>query len=209
MTYDFYGQLKKRMPSAAVDILRMAHVHVFGLGGLGSQAATLLVRCGVGHLTLIDGDRVDGTNLHRQQYTIADIGNDKTEALAAHLRAVHPDVRLHLRTAFFDAASLSTVLAGATHLIEAVDDARLKADLLTYAMKHRITVASGNGMAGLGSVCTLRVRYLNERTVLCGDEQSDVATAGALAAGRVSVCAGMQAHEMIRMILREKGLSYE
>ena len=59
-----------------------ATVAVCGLGGLGSNIAIALARAGVGKLILIDFDRVDITNLHRQQYKADQIGMYKSEALA-------------------------------------------------------------------------------------------------------------------------------
>ena len=72
-----------------------ATVAVCGLGGLGSNVSISLARAGVGKLILMDFDRVDITNLHRQQYKAAQLGRPKVEALAENLRAVsytHLDV---------------------------------------------------------------------------------------------------------------------
>ena len=58
--------------------------------GLGSNIAIALARAGVGRLILTDFDRVDITNLHRQQYKATQLGEFKTEALAANLREIAP-----------------------------------------------------------------------------------------------------------------------
>ena len=63
-----------------------AKVAIAGLGGLGSNIAFFLTRIGIGHLHLIDFDRVDITNLNRQQYRMEHIGRYKTEALLEELR---------------------------------------------------------------------------------------------------------------------------
>ena len=65
-------------------------VAVCGLGGLGSNVAIALARAGVGRLHLIDFDRVDLTNLNRQQYTVEQLGQYKTQALAETLRRIAP-----------------------------------------------------------------------------------------------------------------------
>ena len=67
-----------------------ATVAVCGLGGLGSNIAVALARAGIGKLILIDFDRVDLSNLHRQQYKATQIGRYKTEALAENLREIAP-----------------------------------------------------------------------------------------------------------------------
>lgn len=70
--------------------LKEASVGIAGLGGLGSHIAVMLARCGIGHLHLIDFDRVDITNLNRQAYTTAHLGMKKTEALASILYEINP-----------------------------------------------------------------------------------------------------------------------
>ncbi|MBR5871264.1 MAG: tRNA threonylcarbamoyladenosine dehydratase [Clostridia bacterium] len=80
-----------------------AHVAVFGLGGVGGQAAETLVRSGVGMLTICDNDTVSVTNRNRQLFATADsTGMIKTEAAAARLLSVNPDLRLEIKTCFFD-----------------------------------------------------------------------------------------------------------
>ena len=72
-----------------------ARVAVAGLGGLGSNIALALARAGVGHLLLVDFDRVDVSNLNRQQYFIRHLGQYKTDALREILKEVNPwlDIR--------------------------------------------------------------------------------------------------------------------
>ena len=65
-----------------------ANVAVCGLGGLGSNIAVSLCRAGIGKLILIDFDKVDITNLHRQQYKADQIGMYKSEALAESLKEI-------------------------------------------------------------------------------------------------------------------------
>ena len=75
-----------------------ATVAVCGLGGLGSNIAISLARAGIGKLILIDYDRVDITNLHRQQYKADQIGQYKTEALYNNLKEIAPYVQTEFHT---------------------------------------------------------------------------------------------------------------
>ena len=84
--------------------LHNARVAVFGLGGVGGQAAETLVRSGIGHLTVCDNDTVSETNRNRQLFATAETtGMVKTDAAAARLLSVNPELQLDVRTCFFDA----------------------------------------------------------------------------------------------------------
>ena len=77
------------------DRLHAAHALVIGAGGLGSPAALYLASAGIGTLTLVDGDRVDLTNLQRQiLHTSARIGMPKAASGRMALAAINPDVNL-------------------------------------------------------------------------------------------------------------------
>ena len=82
-------------PSECQRRLREAKVAVLGVGGLGGWAAWSLATCGIGEMWLIDGDRVEISNLNRQiLYTEADLGLLKVEVAAARLRAFNPSMRV-------------------------------------------------------------------------------------------------------------------
>ena len=66
--------LLARCTREEVEKLRNAEVAVAGLGGLGSHVSVFLARAGVGHLHLVDFDKVDMTNLNRQHYFISHLG---------------------------------------------------------------------------------------------------------------------------------------
>ena len=83
--------------------LAAAHVAVFGLGGVGGQAAETLVRSGIGTLTICDDDTVSVTNRNRQLFaTEKTTGQIKTHAAAERLLSVNPALQLHVKTCFFD-----------------------------------------------------------------------------------------------------------
>lgn len=78
-----------------------SHMAVIGCGGLGANVALALAQAGVGRLELYDDDRVELSNLHRQPFTMDQIGLPKAEALAALCQARNPDVEIALHTAIF------------------------------------------------------------------------------------------------------------
>ena len=85
---EWLDTLKQRHGADLQEKLSAASVAVCGLGGLGSNVAIALARAGVGSLMLIDFDRVDLSNLHRQQYSVSQLGMYKTDAMNQTLQGL-------------------------------------------------------------------------------------------------------------------------
>lgn len=182
-----------------------ATVAICGLGGLGSNIAIALARAGIGKLILIDFDRVDITNLHRQQYKANQIGQYKTEALSENLREIAPYMILETHTVRVTEENAAHLLQGAAIICEAFDDAEAKAALANFVLEatpDKYLVAA-SGMAGLGKANTIQTRKVTKRFYICGDGSSDVAELGSLVASRVMLCAAHQAHAVLRILAGE------
>ena len=182
--------------------LSNATVAICGLGGLGSNIAIALARAGVGHLHLIDFDRVDISNLNRQQYFVRQLGQFKTEALRENLLAIAPYLQVELSTVRLTEENVPTLLADADIICEAFDKAEAKAMLVNSVLEHFPDkwLVSGNGMAGKDSANLIRTRRLGRHFILCGDGVSDVETSGTLFSARVMACAAHEALAVIRII---------
>ena len=182
-----------------------AVVAVCGLGGLGSNIAIALARAGVGRLILCDFDRVDITNLHRQQYKADQIDMYKTDALADNLREIAPYIELEMHTERITEENAVTLLKDADIICEAFDDAECKAMLtntvFTEMRDKYLVVASG--MAGLSDANRIKTRKVTSKFYLCGDEESDVADGIGLVSSRVMVCAAHQAHTVLRILAKQ------
>ena len=182
-----------------------ATVAVCGLGGLGSNIAIALARAGIGKLILIDFDRVDITNLHRQQYKAEQIGMYKTVALAENLKEIAPYISLEIHTERIMEDNVLTLLKDADIICEAFDDAECKAmltEIVLTEMRDKYLVAA-SGMAGLYDANRIKTRKVTSRFYLCGDEESDVADELGLVSSRVMVCAAHQAHMVLRILAKQ------
>ena len=186
--------LHKRFSSATVAVC--------GLGGLGSNLAIALARAGIGKLLLIDFDRVDITNLHRQQYKATQVGLYKTEALAENLREIAPYTEIRPVTAKITAENLTVLLKDADIVCEAFDRAEAKAMLVNGVLEQLSDcyLVAASGMAGMDTPNTIRTRKIMKRFYLCGDEVSDAADTIGLVAPRVMLCAAHQAHTVLRIL---------
>ena len=182
-----------------------ARVAVCGLGGLGSNIAIALARAGVGHLHLIDFDRVDLTNLNRQQYAVGQLGQYKTDALRETLSLVSPYCDVTCDTIQVTKENLPDLLKTEDYICEAFDRAEAKAMLVSGVLEHfpeKYRVAA-SGLAGLGSANTIQTRRVSKRFYLCGDGTSDSSVGLGLVASRVLVCAAHEANMILRLIAGE------
>ena len=179
-----------------------ATVAICGLGGLGSNIAIALTRAGIGKLILIDFDRVDITNLHRQQYKAEQIGMYKTVALAENLKEIAPYISLEIHTERITEDNALTLLQDADIICEAFDDAECKAmltEIVLTEMRDKYLVAA-SGLAGLYDANRIKTRKVTSKFYLCGDEKSDVADGIGLVSSRVMICAAHQAHTVLRIL---------
>ena len=182
-----------------------ATVAICGLGGLGSNIANALTRAGIGKLILIDFDKVDITNLNRQQYKMSQLGRLKTECCLENLRDISPYTEIEIHTVKLTEENIPELLGEADIICEAFDKADQKAMLVNTVLETFPDnyMLSGTGMAGFGSANTIQSRKVFGRFYLCGDEKSDVNDGIGLVASRVMVCAAHEAHMVLRILSGE------
>ena len=180
-------------------------VAVCGLGGLGSNIVIALARAGIGKLILIDFDKVDITNLHRQQYKANQIGMRKTDALQYNLKEINPYLETEIHTIRLDENNAKDILSKADIICEAFDSAEAKATIVNFVLSEMPEkyIVAASGMAGLGSANAIHTRKVLKRFYLCGDEVSDVKDGIGLVSSRVMLCAAHQAHTVLRIIANE------
>lgn len=119
---ELYTELLKRSMGILSPATSSKHVLVVGLGSVGSYLSELLVRSGVGQLTLVDPESVEAVNLSRTVYEVSDIGRPKVDAIARRLLNINPAVQLNRRA------------VDLTHLsLEEVNDLVIEADLVIAA----------------------------------------------------------------------------
>jgi sulfur carrier protein ThiS adenylyltransferase len=183
--------------------LGAAHVAIIGCGGLGSNAAAMLLRSGVRTLTLIDFDVVEESNLNRQLYFRDQVGLPKTEALAETLRRIDPDARLTLVDREVTAEDVVGLVRGADLIIEAVDTAEAKAMIVNACMRElpETPLVTASGLAGYGSANDIATERPCGQLYLVGDLESDASEGHSLLASRVMVASAHEAHAAIRRLL--------
>jgi sulfur carrier protein ThiS adenylyltransferase len=183
------------------DILAQRTVAVAGCGGLGSNVAVALVRAGIGKLIIADCDVVELSNLNRQYFFLDDVGKKKTEALAAHLLNINPQLKIESIFIQLTKENVCDLFEDADLLIEAFDKAESKAWLIETWCTHfpDRPIVCASGLSGYGNTGTLIVRR-SGNIVMCGDFETDMSMG--LTSSRVAIAANMQANEAIDILLR-------
>lgn len=115
------------------------HVALFGVGGVGSWCAESLVRSGIGHLTIVDSDRVDPTNINRQlQATTLTVGQPKVEVMRRRLLSIAPEAHITALDTYFDADTARLFdFESFDYVIDAIDSLASKALLIEMASAAR------------------------------------------------------------------------
>jgi tRNA A37 threonylcarbamoyladenosine dehydratase len=141
-----------------------AHVVVVGLGGVGSHAAHMLARAGVGRLRLIDFDNVTLSSLNRHAVaTRQDVGTPKVAALARALRAIVPSCEVEAVQALFSGEYADALLAGRPDwVLDCIDDKDTKTDLLAYCVGKGIRVLASLGAGGKADPTRIKIADLTD-----------------------------------------------
>ncbi|MCX5793137.1 MAG: sulfur carrier protein ThiS adenylyltransferase ThiF [Elusimicrobia bacterium] len=187
-------------------VLRGGTVGVAGAGGLGSNAAVALARAGVGRLIIADFDRIEPSNLNRQQYTVKQIGRRKVKALQANLKQIAPFTRCAAHDLKITPANVAAVFGTADILIEAFDKAEEKGMLINAWLKLHPDrpIIAASGLAGYGGNSKLRTQKMGN-LYICGDGVSEPAPGVSPMAPRVAIVAGMQANLAVELLMKSKG----
>ena len=151
----------------ALEKLSRCHVAVFGLGGVGSYAAEILARSGVGELTLVDQDTLSLTNINRQLYALSStVGEYKAEVAARRCRDINPDIRVHPLCATYDAAHREDFFAGKfDYIADCIDLVTCKLDLIQQAGERGIPIISALGTGNKLDPTLLQVTDISKTSV--------------------------------------------
>ena len=130
---------------SALERLNASHVAVFGVGGVGSFAAEALARAGVGHMSLIDSDLVDESNINRQIHALGStIGEPKVDAMKNRIRDINPQALVEALRIFYTPGA-DSIDWHYDYVIDTVDTVTAKLDIIIEAKKHGVPVISAMG----------------------------------------------------------------
>lgn len=188
------------------SILNEATVGIAGIGGLGSNVAVHLARCGIGRLILADFDRVEISNLNRQHYDRRHIGMKKTDAIKDVLLQINPSIELVTHDVYLDRSNIKTIFKDVNVMVEAFDQAENKSLLMDEWLDNleKIPLVAASGMAGMGPANDIKTRKLGEQLYVVGDLCTESTIESGLMAPRVILAAAHQSHAVLRLLLDKR-----
>ena len=129
--------------------LLKASVIVIGLGGVGSYAAEGLARSGIGHLTLVDRDRIEATNINRQLPALnSTIGRYKCEVMAERILDINPGIDLRVLAMEYTPGIAASILdQPSDFVLDAIDSLTDKIHLITHSLEKGLPIISSMGAA--------------------------------------------------------------
>ena len=131
-----------------LELLRQANVLVVGVGGVGAYAAEMIVRAGVGRMTIADADNVSESNINRQLVALhSTIGQKKCEVLAQRLRDINPELELTLVNRFIKDDETDALLDSDKfdYVVDAIDTLSPKLALIKGSLDRGIPIVSSMG----------------------------------------------------------------
>jgi molybdopterin-synthase adenylyltransferase len=185
--------------------IQAAHALVIGAGGLGSPVALYLGSAGVGHITLVDDDVVDMTNLQRQIAHTADrVGSPKVESAKAAILAINPTAQVTTVQARADAALLDKLVCAADVVLDCCDNFATRHAINVACVRHATPLVSGAAIRFDGQLAVYDTARAAQPCYACvfppdsTVEETHCATMGVFAP-LVGIIGSMQAAEALKI----------
>lgn len=185
--------------------LKNANVAVIGAGGLGSPVLQYLAGAGIGHITVIDGDKVELSNLNRQ--TIHDtekIDTNKAENAAQRLSKINPYIQIKAVNQFLDDSNYKKILAGHGLILDCTDGMQTKLSILGYSQSLDIPLIHGGVVATMGQMMLIIPRKTSCFACIIEDEAHMnliSCSEGGIIGGVAGIIGSMMALEAVKYIV--------
>ncbi|XP_058748041.1 tRNA threonylcarbamoyladenosine dehydratase-like isoform X2 [Vicia villosa] len=143
-----------------------SYVVVVGLGGVGSHAASMLLRTGIGKLLLVDFDQVSLSSLNRHAVaTRADVGTSKAQCLKEHFLSIFPECQIDAKVLLYDSSTEEEILSGnPDYVLDCIDNIDTKVALLAACVRRGLKVISATGAGARADPTRIRIADLREST---------------------------------------------
>jgi len=198
--------LLQQVDIAGQEKLLNARVLIIWLGGLGSPVAMYLAASGVGHLVIVDHDKVELTNLQRQiVHTTASIGEGKATSAARQLKALNPDITITAINRKLDEAGLLEQVRAADVIVDASDNFDTRFAVNRACVKAKKPLVSGAVVRFEGQVAVFRPDLPDSPCYRClyaeSNEPGEVCAEFGVLAPVAGMIGSIQATETLKLLL--------
>ncbi len=145
-----FGGVARLYGGDGAESLRLAHVCIVGIGGVGSWSTEALARTGVGRITMVDLDMVAESNTNRQIQALDEVyGKAKVEAMAERIRAINPDCEISCIEDFVTAENVEGILGrDFSVVVDAIDQVRVKAAMIAFCRQKGTAIVTAGAAGG-------------------------------------------------------------
>ncbi len=187
--------------------LEDSRVLIIGLGGLGSSSSIYLAAAGVGHLVLVDFDKVDISNLQRQiVHANKDIGRLKVDSAREHLLALNPETQITTIDHKIEDEALEEQVKLSSVVLDCSDNFQTRFAINDACVKHKTPLVSGAAIRFEAQVSVFDPRHKNSPCYRClyGDatEVAQTCTANGVIAPLLGIIGSIQACEAMKIIMQ-------
>ena len=148
----------------AVEKLQKSTVMVVGCGAVGSFAIESLARSGVGHIVLVDFDKVEESNINRQLFALdSTVGRSKVQIAAQRIADINPKIKVDVFDMFFDESTNIDIKPD--FVIDAIDTVSSKISLYMWCENNRIPFVSSMGAARKTDLTKIKIAKISKTTV--------------------------------------------
>ena len=148
----------------AVEHIQNATVMVVGCGAVGSFAIEALARSGIGHIVVVDFDKIEETNINRQLFaTVSGLGQSKVDVAESRIHDICPDIKVSKFNMFWD--ENTDIDLRPDFIIDAIDTVPSKVALAKWAQAHNIPFIASMGAALKTDITKIRIGNLYETSV--------------------------------------------
>jgi len=191
---------------AGQEKLLAARVLVLGLGGLGCPAAMYLVAAGVGHLTLVDHDTVDLTNLQRQiAHTTASVGRFKVDSARDTLLALNPTITIETVAARLEGELLADLVKRHDAVLDCTDNFAIRFALNAACVAARVPLVSAAAIRLEAQISVYDPRQPDSPCYRClyeeGTEADQSCAHNGVLAPLVGIVGSLQALECLKLLI--------
>jgi tRNA A37 threonylcarbamoyladenosine dehydratase len=163
---DWLSRTELFIGKEGLEKLRSSNVLVVGLGGVGSYAAEMICRAGVGKMTIVDGDTVHPSNRNRQLPALKSTeGVPKAGVMAERLKDINPELKLTVVEEYIrDERMIEILKSGYDYVVDAIDTLSPKVFLIYHSLKMNYPVVSSMGAGGKYDPLRVSIADISETT---------------------------------------------